>query len=315
MRIQLPYNQLFTDPYSFQAQEHDDEVKGDGNSVNFEFRMHDPRLGRFFAIDPLIKSYPHYTPYSFSGNKVIAFKEFEGLEEASTVKDEVTPELKVASFKDILIESMTKAGIVMTYGFPSVSNNSKLKPNGKYAFDKIEINYDFNRAFTSGITTDGDWISVIRHEYEHYVDEKSGRYPLKFNSDGTVMNQHKVLEEKRFSYSDEERKALSLVYQLELSELENELGKEKAIKLLGPEDIIPSETVFSSWEYHPSNLESTELNAYKSQLEGEKQGLYELSNSFRTVVEARIKHFERKVEWSKQYEKENNLNSDGSARE
>jgi hypothetical protein len=43
--------------------------------------MHDPRLGRFFAVDPLIKSYPHYSPYSFSGNKVIAYVELEGLEE------------------------------------------------------------------------------------------------------------------------------------------------------------------------------------------------------------------------------------------
>ena len=43
--------------------------------------MHDPRVGRFFAVDPLTKEYPHYTPYSFSGNKVIAHVELEGLEE------------------------------------------------------------------------------------------------------------------------------------------------------------------------------------------------------------------------------------------
>jgi RHS repeat-associated protein len=39
--------------YSFQGQEHDDEVKGEGNSVNYNYRMHDPRLGRFFAVDQL----------------------------------------------------------------------------------------------------------------------------------------------------------------------------------------------------------------------------------------------------------------------
>ena len=48
--------------------------------------MHDPRLGRFFAIDPLFKEYPNYTPYSFSGNKVIASVEFEGLEDVWVVK-------------------------------------------------------------------------------------------------------------------------------------------------------------------------------------------------------------------------------------
>jgi len=43
--------------------------------------MHDPRIGRFFAIDPLSPKYPHYTPYSFSGNKLIGHRELEGLEE------------------------------------------------------------------------------------------------------------------------------------------------------------------------------------------------------------------------------------------
>ncbi len=80
MRFQPSYNQLFTCPYSFQAQEHDDELKGDGNSVNYKYRMHDPRLGRFFAVDPLAKSYPYYTPYQFSGNRVIDMIELEGLE-------------------------------------------------------------------------------------------------------------------------------------------------------------------------------------------------------------------------------------------
>ncbi|GEQ85383.1 hypothetical protein ULMS_08910 [Patiriisocius marinistellae] len=67
--------------YGFQGQEMDDEIKGEGNSLNYTFRMHDPRVGRFFAVDPLTAEYPHYTPYSFSGNKVIAHFELEGLEE------------------------------------------------------------------------------------------------------------------------------------------------------------------------------------------------------------------------------------------
>jgi RHS repeat-associated protein len=69
--------------YGFQGQEKDDEINGEGNSVNFTFRMHDPRVGRFFAVDPLTHQYPWYTPYSFSGNKVIAFVELEGKEEVS----------------------------------------------------------------------------------------------------------------------------------------------------------------------------------------------------------------------------------------
>jgi N-acetylmuramoyl-L-alanine amidase len=40
-------------------------------------------LGRFFSVDPLISKYPHYSSYSFSGNKVIGAVELEGLEEWS----------------------------------------------------------------------------------------------------------------------------------------------------------------------------------------------------------------------------------------
>ncbi len=66
--------------YGFQGQEMDDEVKGRGNSVNYKYRMHDPRVGRFFAVDPLAPDYPHNSPYAFSENKVIQFVELEGLE-------------------------------------------------------------------------------------------------------------------------------------------------------------------------------------------------------------------------------------------
>jgi RHS repeat-associated protein len=66
--------------YGFQGQEKDDELKGEGNSLNYTFRMHDPRVGRFFARDPLATKYPHNSPYAFSENRVIDGVELEGLE-------------------------------------------------------------------------------------------------------------------------------------------------------------------------------------------------------------------------------------------
>jgi RHS repeat-associated protein len=72
--------------YGFQGQEKDDEIKGEGNSLNYTFRMHDPRLGRFFAVDPLTKKYPWYSPYQFSGNRVMQYVELEGLEEAGSLE-------------------------------------------------------------------------------------------------------------------------------------------------------------------------------------------------------------------------------------
>jgi RHS repeat-associated protein len=69
--------------YGFQGQEKDDELKGEENSINYRFRIHDPRLGRFFAIDPLASKYPHNSPYAFSENRAIDGVELEGLERLS----------------------------------------------------------------------------------------------------------------------------------------------------------------------------------------------------------------------------------------
>ena len=46
--------------------------------------MHDPRVGRFFATDPLEEEYPWNSPYAFSENRVIDGIELEGLEYTSS---------------------------------------------------------------------------------------------------------------------------------------------------------------------------------------------------------------------------------------
>ena len=74
--------------YGFQGQEKDDEVKGEGNSLNYKYRMHDPRIGRFFATDPLEFEFPWNSPYAFSENIVIHMIELEGLETADVKKEQ-----------------------------------------------------------------------------------------------------------------------------------------------------------------------------------------------------------------------------------
>ena len=66
--------------FGFQGQEKDDEVKGKNNSINYKYRVHDPRVGRFFAVDPLASIYPYNSTYAFSENNVIQAVELEGLE-------------------------------------------------------------------------------------------------------------------------------------------------------------------------------------------------------------------------------------------
>jgi RHS repeat-associated protein len=91
--------------YGFQGQEKDDEVKGEGNSVNYKYRMHDPRVGRFFAVDPLFRKFPYWSPFAFSGNQVIHTVELEGLENENNLNEnEQEQEVQIHQMPDIYVK-------------------------------------------------------------------------------------------------------------------------------------------------------------------------------------------------------------------
>jgi hypothetical protein len=75
--------------------------------------MHDPRVGRFFAVDPLAAKYPYNSPYAFSENRVIDGIELEGLEVF------VLHGTEMKSAKDIF-------GPIAENEFMRISGNSKL---------------------------------------------------------------------------------------------------------------------------------------------------------------------------------------------
>jgi RHS repeat-associated protein len=64
--------------FGFNGQEKDNEVKGEGNSLEFKFRFYDSRLGKFLSVDPLAKSYPWNSTYAFAENRVIDGIDLEG---------------------------------------------------------------------------------------------------------------------------------------------------------------------------------------------------------------------------------------------
>jgi len=94
--------------YGFQGQEKDDELKGEGNSINYKYRMHDPRVGRFFAVDPLAKEYPWNSSYAFSENRVIDGVELEGLE---VTKSESYPDANTITY-DVKLKLTNKSNII-----------------------------------------------------------------------------------------------------------------------------------------------------------------------------------------------------------
>nr|WP_233174312.1 DUF6443 domain-containing protein [Elizabethkingia sp. ASV34] len=66
--------------YSTQGQEKQEDTKWS----SFKWRNYDPTFGRFFNVDPLAESYPTWSTYAFSGNRVVDSRELEGLEPLPT---------------------------------------------------------------------------------------------------------------------------------------------------------------------------------------------------------------------------------------
>jgi RHS repeat-associated protein len=63
--------------FGYQGSEKDNEVSGDGNSYTTEFRQLDPRLGRWFSVDPVFQ--PWQTPYCSMDNDPINLNDPLGL--------------------------------------------------------------------------------------------------------------------------------------------------------------------------------------------------------------------------------------------
>jgi RHS repeat-associated protein len=97
--------------YGFNGQEKDNELYGEGNAYSFEYRVHDPRLGRFLSVDPLTKDFPWNSPYSFAENSPIRFIELEGRERAEPIMFELAKEM-INSWKRDITTSGNDATLV-----------------------------------------------------------------------------------------------------------------------------------------------------------------------------------------------------------
>jgi RHS repeat-associated protein len=187
--------------YGFQGQEKDDEIKGEGNSVNYKYRMHDPRIGRFFAVDPLAWKYAYNSPYAFSENRLIDGIELEGLE-------------------------------TIHYTFGGIGVSSFSLPN-KAVF-KIDNNiFIQNKLKTYGVTN-------INHNHHIYIDEQkySVKRDVKM-SDGTIVIEKAITTLQTILIRDENGKII-FAKEISNTEWQGIPDRDGAIAEDGQWDIRPS---------------------------------------------------------------------------
>ena len=66
--------------FGFNGVEKTNEVAGEGNHYEFKYREYDPRIGKFWSVDPLFASYPWNSTYAFAENRPIDGIDLEGTE-------------------------------------------------------------------------------------------------------------------------------------------------------------------------------------------------------------------------------------------
>ena len=71
--------------YGFNGKENDYDMSTDGLPQDYGMRIYEPRLGRFFSVDPLTKEYPWNSTYAFAENDVIRSVDLDGLERYFTI--------------------------------------------------------------------------------------------------------------------------------------------------------------------------------------------------------------------------------------
>jgi RHS repeat-associated protein len=64
--------------FGFNGKENDNEVKGDGNSVDYGGRIYDSRLGRWLSLDPKFSKAPNWSPYRFGFDNPLRFIDKDG---------------------------------------------------------------------------------------------------------------------------------------------------------------------------------------------------------------------------------------------
>jgi RHS repeat-associated protein len=196
--------------FGFNGMEKDDEVKGSGNSYTTEFRQYDPRIGRWFSIDPVVK--PHLSPYNSMSNNPITrvdprgdddyFKADGTFSHSTETGDRVMVlrgkeyvELKTLNMKDVMNKSVA-VNIFTHYGKKvGVSGKVELgyrtessKGNPAYAYNKhvfmnasedgegiFDYIYNDTKLNQTTISSASNIENTLYHEGLHQKEQKSGK--------------------------------------------------------------------------------------------------------------------------------------------
>ena len=196
--------------YGFNGKEKDDE----SGWQDYGERMYNPKLGRFFSVDPFYQKYPYLSTYQFSSNNPIFMVDVDGLEGtkyySAVTKGETSASLK--SKYDIVLKTTDYKGT-----------------KNRVALILGKATYDQN---TNRVTSITEYYFVP--SLNGYYNVNGQEYESKKTSKGAKEKVNSFLKTSSSAYAD--------------SKIQEELyGEGKSVEILEVHGII--EEVFASFEY------------------------------------------------------------------
>lgn len=229
--------------YGFNGKEKDDEIKGSGNSLDFNARIYDPRIGRWLSTDPLMHQYPSYSPFNYSFNNPISFIDPDGESPISHIIVAVIKKIGKAIAKQMapeLAEAIVKKG--MKAGMKDYASKGFYKRFVSDLSDAVSVFDDSWIETTIGI------IPVLGDGYDIGKLIKNNPKYLKKLSDATIKFK-KATDNINYALSNSNRKLRnSLNGSLKVGEQAHHLIPVNALK----ENDVVADAVAAGFDFNGS---------------------------------------------------------------
>jgi hypothetical protein len=201
------------------------------------------------------------------------------LSEAEYESELVRPEIKVADAWFIVNQIENDAGMILIYN-----------PNDSRSFAGYDPEYGFINVrdrFFDAQHSPGGRIGILHHEEQHRIHFKSNSYPGAFSFIRIPTDKFYYMP---YSKSDIEDSKLFHI----------------------PLDPLGDKNFF---DYTTSNAVLEHRDVYLTQLAGHTTGLYTLTDEEMQDVSTKALIFDKRYKLALEYEKENNLNPDGTSKQ
>ena len=150
--------------YGFNGMEKDDELKGEGNSYTTEFRQYDPRIGRWFSLDPK-SDHPRlvsWSPYHYSYNNPLVYVDTYG---------DIPWEKVLAAYKRVSSEQGYRFHPItfkrQGHGGMDITANVGTKVRVMADGEVVKVGWNVKKQSNGKVTGYGRYI-VVKHKNGYY---------------------------------------------------------------------------------------------------------------------------------------------------